>query len=339
MLALVLSAALLSTPQVVPAPPPIVVHPVLQSAPIPAPHPPAPAQSSPIEVVTPTGTLRGTWLQPTQGTSAAAVILPGSGPTDRDGNSAPLGIQASTYRLLAEALAQDGIATARIDKRGLGGSAAAGPSEPDLRFDAYVNDAVAWAIRAAQETGQPCAWLIGHSEGALVALAAANQEPRRVCGLVLLSGAGRPAGDVLREQLASLPEPLKTEAYDTLAELEAGRTVANPPAALTSLLRPSVQPYLISWLALDPAELIWRWQGRVLVAQGLTDLQTTEMDAHRMAQAQPDASLVLWPGVNHMLKTAPAERQANIATYMDPSLPLADGVASTVSNFLLDRMP
>lgn len=295
---------------------------------------PAPAQSSPIEVVTPTGTLHGAWLQPTQGTAAVAVILPGSGPTDRDGNSAQFGIQAGTYRLLAEALAEEGIATARIDKRGIGQSAAAGPSEADLRFSTYVDDAVAWATRAAQEAGQPCAWLIGHSEGALVALAAANQAPRRVCGLVLLSGAGRPAGDVLREQLANLPEPQKTEAYDTLAELEAGRTVARPPAGLASLFRPSVQPYLISWLALDPAELIWRWQGRVLIGQGLTDIQTTEADARRLAGAQPRASLVLWPEVNHVLKTAPDERQANIATYLDPNLPLANGVADTVSDFM-----
>lgn len=329
MLSLALATALAVTPT--PA--------LAATDPMPIPVASPPAQSSPIEVVTPTGTLHGTWLQPTHGTAAAAVILPGSGPTDRDGNSAQFGIQASTYRLLAEALAEDGIATARIDKRGIGESAAVGPSEADLRFDAYVNDAVAWAIRTAQETGQPCAWLIGHSEGALVALAAANQEPRRVCGLVLLSGAGRPAGDVLREQLATLPEPLKTEAYDTLAELEAGRTVANPPAALAALFRPSVQPYLISWLALDPAELIWRWQGRVLVGQGLTDLQTTEVDARRLAEAQPRARLILWPGVNHVLKTAPAERQANIATYLDPNLPLADGVASTVSSFILDQTP
>lgn len=314
MLSLVLATALLASPVQDPAP--------------------APAQSSPIEVVTPTGTLHGTWLQPTHGTAAAAVILPGSGPTDREGNSAQFGIQAATYRLLAEALAEDGIATARIDKRGIGESAAAATAEADLRFGHMVDDAVAWAIRAAQETGQPCAWLIGHSEGALVALAAADQEPRRVCGLVLLSGAGRPAGDVLREQLATLPEPLKTEAYDTLSELEAGRTVANPPAALAGLFRPSVQPYLISWLALDPAELIWRWQGRVLIGQGLTDFQTTEADARRMAQAQPNASLILWPGVNHVLKTAPADRQANLATYMDPSLPLADGVADAVTDFI-----
>ena len=64
-----------------------------------------------------------------------------------------------------------------------------------------------------------------------VALAAVAANPGedgddKVCGLVLLSGAGRPAGVVLREQLAALPEPLKAEAYAVVEELEAGRTVA-----------------------------------------------------------------------------------------------------------------
>ena len=94
--------------------------------------------------------LHGTLLTPPDA-SAAAVILPGSGPTDRDGNS-PMGVAAGTYRLLAEGLAQQGIATLRIDKRGIAASAAAGPAEADLRFDAYVADARAWAAEAARAT-------------------------------------------------------------------------------------------------------------------------------------------------------------------------------------------
>ncbi len=114
--------------------------------------------------------LHGTLSAP-DSPAAVAVILPGSGPTDRDGNS-PMGVSASTYRLLAEGLAAQGIATVRIDKRGIAASAAAGPAEADLRFDAYVADARAWAAEAARRADKPCAWLIGHSEGALVALKA-----------------------------------------------------------------------------------------------------------------------------------------------------------------------
>ncbi len=224
----------------------------------------------------------------------------------------------------------------RIDKRGIGESAAAAPSEADLRITAYVEDARAWAAEAAARTGQPCAWLIGHSEGALIALAAADGHADNICGLILLSGAGRPGGVILREQLGpQLPEPMKTEAFDILSELEAGRTVADTSPALAALFHPSVQPYLVSWLALDPVALITAWDGPVLIGQGTTDIQIAVADAEAMAAARPDARLVLWDGVNHVLKVAPADRAANIATYADPDLPLAPGVVDDVAGFIL----
>ena len=257
------------------------------------------------EVVLPSqpAPLHGTLLTPPDA-SAVAVILPGSGPTDRDGNST-LGVAASTYRLLAEGLADQGVATLRIDKRGVAASAAAGPAEADLRFDAYAADARAWAAEAATRAGKPCAWLIGHSEGALVALKAVQGGDDKICGLILLSGAGRPAGVVLREQLASLPEPTKTQAFAALTALEAGRTVADAPPALAALFRPSVQPYMISWLPLDPAALLAAYDGPVLIGQGTTDLQVSVPDAQGLAAADPRATLKLWDGVNHVLKTAP----------------------------------
>jgi pimeloyl-ACP methyl ester carboxylesterase len=279
--------------------------------------------------------LHGTLLAPEGTARAVAVILPGSGPTDRDGNSPQFGLSAQPYRLLAQGLADRGIATVRIDKRGIGESAAAGPAEADLRFTAYVDDARAWAAEAADRTGRPCAWLVGHSEGALIALAAADGHEDRICGLVLLSGAGRPAGAVLREQLAGLPEPMKAQAFHALAELEAGRTVSDTPPALAALFRPSVQPYLISWLALDPTALIAAWDGPVMIGQGTTDVQVGVADAEAMAAAQPDARLVLWDGVNHVLKTAPADRAGNLATYTDPTLPLAPGVVEDVAGYIL----
>jgi len=172
--------------------------------------------------------LHGTLLTP-EAPTAVAVILPGSGPTDRDGNS-PMGVAASTYRLLAEGLAEQGVATLRIDKRGVAASTAAGFDETKLRFTDLAVDARAWAAEAASRTGQPCAWLIGHSEGALVALKAVDGGDDKVCGLILLSGAGRPAGASIREQLdAGLPEPMKPQAFAALSELEAGRTVADTP--------------------------------------------------------------------------------------------------------------
>lgn len=288
--------------------------------------------ATPVTLPSEPAPLQGTMLAPEGEVRAVAVIIAGSGPTDRDGNS-PMGVAGATYRLLAESLAEQGIATVRYDKRGIAGSAAAATAEADLRFGQMAGDAAGWARLAREKTGRDCAWLIGHSEGALVAQVAAR-DAEGICGLVLLAGAGRPAGVVLREQLASVPEPMKTEAFTALSELEAGRTTQGPPA-LAALFRPSVQPYLISWLALDPAALLATYRGPVLIGQGTTDIQTSMTDAETLAAAQPDATLVRWEGVNHLLKIAPADRAANIATYSDPALPLAPGLAKTVADFIL----
>jgi pimeloyl-ACP methyl ester carboxylesterase len=307
MLSLILAAALLSDPVATPV--------VLPSEPAP---------------------LHGTLLTPEGPTRAVAVILPGSGPTDRDGNS-PGGLVASTYRLLAEGLAEQGVATVRIDKRGVGASAFAAVAEQDLTFQTYVDDARAWAAEAARLTGRSCVWLIGHSEGSQVALAAAQDGNESVCGLVLLAGAGRPAGAILREQFqAGLPPALLAPAFAALDELEAGRTVTDAPPELAALFRPSVQPYLISWIGLDPVDLIRSYEGPVMIGHGSTDIQVGMVDANALSAARPSARLVVWDGVNHVLKLAPADRAANIAVYSDPDLPLAPGVVDDVAGFILE---
>jgi hypothetical protein len=43
---------------------------------------------------------------------------------------------------------------------------------------------------------------------------------------------------------------------------------------------------------------------------------------------------VILPGVNHVLKAAPADRAGNMATYADPSLPLAPGVVDRIAAFV-----
>jgi alpha-beta hydrolase superfamily lysophospholipase len=290
---------------------------------------------TPISIPSEPAPLYGTLLTPEGEARAAAVILPGSGPTDRDGNSPQFGLAAGTYRLLAEALVVDGIATVRIDKRAIGQSAAAGPDERGLSFEQYAADARAWAAEAADRAGRPCAWLIGHSEGSLVALAAVRLPDDRICGVISLSGLGRPAAAGLRDQLARMPEPLKIEAFHALDELEAGRPVEGTSSALAALFRPAIQPYLISWFALDPAALARAYPGPLMIVQGTTDLQVSVADAQALAVARPDATLLILEGVNHVLKAAPAEPTANMATYRDPALPLAPGLAQAVSAFIL----
>lgn len=285
----------------------------------------------------PGGTLRGTLLVPTGAEQPpVALIVAGSGPTDRDGNSPLLEGRNDSLKLIAEGLARRGIASLRYDKRGVAGSAGALASEADVRFGDFVSDAVAWLELLAADERLGDRIVIGHSEGSLIGMLAA--EEAGASAFVSVAGPGRSAADVLRTQLAAqLPAPLLEEAADVLAALEAGETVDEVAPELASLFRPSVQPYLVSWFAYDPADAIARLEMPVLIVQGTTDIQVGVAEAELLAAADPDAELVLVEDMNHVLKEVP-EGDDPFASYGDPTLPLADGLVDAIAAFVGDAV-
>ena len=297
----------------------------------------ASAAETRLSIEGPSGALQGTLAAPDSGAKAPiAIIIPGSGPTDRDGNN-PLGVTAGSYRLLAEALAAKGVSTIRFDKRGLFGSSAAAADADNLRMTDLADDVRAWRLEAKKRSSAQCAWLIGHSEGSLVALITA-QQPEGICGLILVAGPGRKLGDILREQLKANPAnaPILPQALAAISELEAGRRVdvSSMHPALMALFRPSVQGFLIDVLSYDPTQLLARYAGPVLVLQGTTDLQVSMQDAQRLAGARPGVTMVALEGVNHVLKIAPADPAANFATYGNSALPIAPSIVEAITSFL-----
>ena len=145
------------------------------------------------------GPLKGTMLAPSTGPHGPAVlILAGSGPTDRDGVN-PLGVKGPTYRLIAEGLAAQGVTSLRVDKRGLVASGLAAPDANAVTVVDLAADAHSWAVKLTADTGAPCVWLLGHSEGSLVAMAAVQKE--KVNGYISVAGAGERIDKILYWQL------------------------------------------------------------------------------------------------------------------------------------------
>jgi len=286
----------------------------------------------------PMGPLKGTVLSPPTPSKAVVLIIPGSGPTDRDGNN-PLGVKASTYRLLAEGLVSRGVTTLRIDKRGMFASSAAVKDANVVTIAEYVDDVSSWVRVLRKDTHAPCVWILGHSEGGLVALASAKSVEGE-CGLILVATPGLPMGDELQTQLKANPAnaPLLGQAQSAIAALEQGRKVdvRNMHPALQGLFNPAVQGFLISEFSYDPARLIAGVTKPVLLLQGQRDLQVSAQDAQRLKQANPPAQLALLPDVNHVLKAVTTDDpRVNMAAYADPGLPLAPGVVDVIADFLL----
>ncbi|UBM63229.1 alpha/beta hydrolase [Candidatus Sulfidibacterium hydrothermale] len=288
-------------------------------------------QGENVTLHTPTGNIQGTLLIPhVKGKIPVALLIPGSGPTDRNGNN-PM-MKNNALKMLAEALYQNGIASLRYDKRGVGASKVPGFSESNIRFEQYIADARGWVDFLKQNKKFSSIVVIGHSQGSLIGMVVAQD--KAVSKFVSLEGAGDPINVVLRRQLQSQPEQVKKPAFAILDSLEAGKQVKNVPAWLYTLFRPSIQPYMISWFRYHPQKEIAKLHKPVLIVQGTTDIQVSLSDAGKLKKADPSAQLLIISGMNHILKDAPADRQENIKTYNEPDLPLNKKLVTELVKFI-----
>lgn len=268
--------------------------------------------------------------------SPIVLIVPGSGPTDLDGNNR-MGVSANSYKLLAEGLAQKGISTIRIDKRGMFSSQAAGDPNA-VTLDIYAQDYKDWAETITAQTGQSCIHMLGHSEGGMM-VSAASVNNSDVCSLILVAAPGRPFGTILREQLKANPANIiiMKPALKAIETLEAGERVdtekMNP--ALKPLFYPAVQGFLMSIMTKNPAQIAKDAAKPTIIVQGKHDIQVTEEDAKLLAEAT-GGKLVLIEGMNHILKDSPANRIGNMMTYNKPDLPISEEAIDAISDFVLE---
>lgn len=273
-------------------------------------------------LVTPTGRIEGTLELPAHSLPVPVVlIIAGSGPTDRDGNSPALPGKNNSLKMLAAGLAEHGIASLRYDKRGIAASRAAMTKEADIRFDHFVSDAEGWVKQLRADPRFSTITVLGHSEGSLIGMIAAREA--QADGYVSLAGTGRNAKDIIAAQLAAqLPPAVVEQSKQIMNKVELGESVDSIPPFLAALFRPSVQPYLRSWFKYTPTVEIVKLTIPSLIAQGTTDIQVSEEDAKLLSAALPSAKVLIVEGMNHVLKNAPAGRAEQMPTYSDPTLPV-----------------
>ncbi|MFE5430406.1 alpha/beta hydrolase family protein [Peribacillus simplex] len=279
------------------------------------------------------GTIKGLLETPkNEGPFPVMIIIAGSGPTDKDGNTIANPGKNNSLKMLAESLAEKGIASIRYDKRGIGENMQLAGKEKDLRFEQYIDDAAAWAQFAKKDGRFSKVGIIGHSEGSLIGMAAAKKTETDI--FISLAGAGEPIDQVLIKQLEEQLTPtLLTESKDILAKLKQGKQVRTVSADLQSVFRPSVQPYMISWIQYNPIELVKELNIPVLIVNGNRDIQVPATNAKALHKEKSDSELLILEKMNHVLKEAPADRKGNLATYTNPELPLSPGLVNGIIEF------
>lgn len=280
-------------------------------------------------------TLHGTLLVPAAIRPPVVLIIAGSGPTDRDGNSPLLPGKNNSLRYLAEGLAERGIASLRHDKRGIGQSSVALGNESDLRFDHFVDDAVEWGQKLRSDRRFSSVTVIGHSEGSLIAMLAAPRIP--VAGVVSIAGLGFPAPEgIVRQIRAQFPADQVAQVEAALQSVSRGEPPGDVPPPLGAMLfRPSILPYLASWFRYDPRVVAGAVGAPLLVVQGTHDFQTIEEDARAIAAGNSGATLRLIPGMNHVLKQSPAGRLEQTPVYSDSTIAIDGMLVDAVADLVL----
>jgi hypothetical protein len=257
------------------------------------------------------------------------VIIPGSGPTDRDGNQP--GLHPDTYKKMAHALALQGIACFRYDKRGAGKSASPMMQEADLTFSDFVQDVRDILAHYHQDARFSKIVVAGHSEGSMVGMMAVSAKN----DFISLCGPGQPAPRILKTQLRQQLGDKEASTFRKIDSLEKGMKVSCDDPMLWSLFRPSVQPYLISWFSIDPSVEIKKVQGRILLVGGSKDLQVAPDQLRTLELAVPKSESMLFENMNHVLvNIVSSETQDNYAAYNKPDLPISPELIDRLAVFI-----
>ena len=258
-----------------------------------------------------------------------ALIISGSGPTDRNGNN-PM-MKNNSLKMLAEALAKNGIASLRFDKRGIGESKAAAGAESGLVFENYTEDVKSWINLLKQDKRFSKLIIIGHSEGSLIGMIAGAKADK----FISVAGAGESADKLLKTQIsAKSNKQIEEMTFPIIDSLKNGNTVKKVDPMLNSLFRPGIQPYLMSWFKFDPQTEIKKLNVPVLIIQGNNDLQVSVKDAENLAQANKNSELVIVDKMNHIMKIVDGDQQANFASYGNETLPISEELINKIVSFI-----
>ena len=276
--------------------------------------------------------INGTLLSPEKDSKEnLAIIIAGSGPTDRDGNQNFL--KSDNLKKLAIGLADNNIATFRYDKR-IVKQIRKGNVDKNMMFDDFITDAISVADYFKNKNDYKKVYIIGHSQGSLVGMVAANG---RANGFISLAGAGQSIDKVITEQIVKTAPMFKADSDRVFAVLKEGKTTTDFPVALSSIFNLGVQPFIANWMTYEPTIELKKLEIPILIINGTKDLQVTEAEANLLKEAMPASTLKIIENMNHILVPIEGDNLENSKSYNEPYRKLSDDLISSITSFISSK--
>ncbi len=274
--------------------------------------------------------INGTLIRPDSGDQVPLVIIiQGSGPTDRDGNQSVMNNNSLKY--LAEAMKNNGIASFRYDKRIVALIKNNTFKEDSLSFDDFVNDASDVLAYFKNTNNYSSYFIAGHSQGSLIGMLIAQEG---AAGFISIAGAGQAIDKVIVNQIEQQAPALVENTQEAFKDLRENGVANNYNPALATIFRPSVQPFIRSWMQYNPQEELAKLNAPVLIINGDKDLQVNTDEAQLLKQAKPDAQLAIISNMNHVLKQIEGDNMENSKSYNEPNLPIHPDLVTVIVQFI-----
>lgn len=274
------------------------------------------------------GKFEGTLMMPKTEKPPLVVLLAGSGPLDKDGNTNFL--KGNMLKKLAEKLSENGIATFRYDKHSLR-QIKKGNYSLDYDFNVFIEDAKAALDYFSSKTEFSKSYVLGHSQGSLVGMVAANG---KADGFISVAGTGQPIDKVITYQINTTSPQFTEDAKRVFSILKEGKTTDDYPQALVSIFNKQTQPFMTSWIHYDPIVEIKKLDIPVLIINGTKDLQVSEDEANLLHEASPGSQVVIIEKMNHALVPIEGDRLENYKSYNEPHRKLSEELIVAVVGFL-----
>ncbi|WP_397363380.1 alpha/beta hydrolase [Olleya sp. R77988] len=257
-----------------------------------------------------------------------AIIIAGSGPTDRNGNQNFS--RSNNLKKLAIGLTNNAIASFRYDKRIVKQIRQNNVSK-DIMFDDFVTDAISVIDYFKKQNKYNKIYIVGHSQGSLVGMLAAKD---KVDGFISLAGAGQSIDNVIIEQVEQTAPQFTEDTKRIFKILKDGKTTTDYPVALSSIFNIEIQKFMMNWMQYNPTEILSTLEIPSLIINGTKDLQVSEAEAKLLKESSEKAELKIIKNMNHVLVTIEGDNLENSKSYNETYRPLATELVDSIVSFI-----